>query len=152
MEVEGATAVDEFAGIAGVPRSPLHGSGRAGGGSFANLTASVPLKTDLMAHRTTIVTRRAEAGQPARSWRAATQGLPPGRVVVAAVAVIVVLVPVLVTIAQAFGGGPTAAFSAIKATSATTLRLHTSLVTAPAGANRQDLRADRRFTAADMRV
>jgi Nucleotidyl transferase AbiEii toxin, Type IV TA system len=54
-----------------------------------------------------IVTRRGEAGQPARSWRAATQGLPPGLVVVAAVAVIVVLVPVLVTIAQAFGGGPT---------------------------------------------
>jgi hypothetical protein len=87
-----------------------------------------------MAHRTTLVTRREEAGQPARSWRAATQGLPPGLVVVAAVAVIVVLVPVLVTIAQAFGGEPTAAFSSIKATSATTLLLHTSLLTAPAGA------------------
>jgi hypothetical protein len=92
-----------------------------------------------MAHRTTIVTRREQAGQPARSWRAATQGLPPGLVVVAAVAVTVVLVPVLVTIAQAFGGRPTAAFSSIKATSATALLLHTSLGTAPAGANRQDL-------------
>jgi uncharacterized membrane protein len=116
-----------------------------------NLTASVRLKTDVMAHRTTIVTRRGEAGQPARSWRAATQGLPPG--LVAGVAVIVVLVPVLVTIAQAFGGGLTAAFNAIKATSATSLLLHTGLVTAPAGANRQDLfRADRRFTTADVRV
>jgi hypothetical protein len=53
--------------------------------------------------------------------------------------VIVVRVPVLVTIAQAFGGAPTAAFSAIQATSATTLLLHTSLVSAAAGANRQDL-------------
>jgi len=58
---------------------------------------------------------------------------------VVAVAVIVLLVPVLVTIAQAFGGGRTAGFNAIKATSATTLLLHTGLVTAPAGANRQDL-------------
>ena len=78
---------------------------------------------------------RADSGAPAR--------------LVAGVAVIVVLV----TIAQEFGGGPTAAFNAIKATSATTLLLHTSLVTAPAGANRQDLfRADRRFTTADVRV
>ena len=135
------------------PRSPRDGSGRADGGSFVNLTASVRLKTDVMAHRTTIVTRRGEAGQPARSCARRLRGSRPDWSSSPPWLWIVVLGPALVTIAQAFGGGRTAGFNAIKATSATTLLLHTGLVTAPAGANRQDLfRADRRFTTADVRV
>jgi iron(III) transport system permease protein len=48
------------------------------------------------------------------------------------VAVIVVVLPVLVMLEQAFQGGPVAAFDAIKDTSATNLLLHTGLVTAVA--------------------
>ncbi|HEY2259688.1 MAG TPA: iron ABC transporter permease [Solirubrobacteraceae bacterium] len=47
-------------------------------------------------------------------------------------AVVIVVLPVLVTLVQAFQGGPAAAFDAIKASSATTLLLHTGLVTAVA--------------------
>ena len=137
----------------GKTRVPATDCGGLVGGSFVNLAASVALKTDLMAHRTTVVTGRGGTGQPARSWRAATAGLPPGLVAIAAAAVIVVLVSVLATIAQAFGGGPTAAFNAIKATSATTLLLHAGLVTASASANGQGSPgADRRLTTADVRV
>jgi iron(III) transport system permease protein len=51
---------------------------------------------------------------------------------IATVAVVIVVLPVLVTLVQAFHGGPVAAFDAIKASSATTLLLHTGLVTAVA--------------------
>jgi iron(III) transport system permease protein len=57
-------------------------------------------------------------------------GIPPWLLGLSAVAVVIVVLPVLISLVQAFQGGPVAAFNAIKATSATTLLLHTGLVTA----------------------
>jgi iron(III) transport system permease protein len=59
-------------------------------------------------------------------------GLPPRLTAIAIGSVLIVVLPVLVALVQAFQGGPAAAFDAIKATSATTLLLHTGLVTAVA--------------------
>src|SRR5438270_8416969 len=73
-----------------------------------------------------------EARGARRAPRRLTRGLPPRLTAIATVAVVIVVLPVLVTLVQAFQGGPAAAFDAIKASSATTLLLHTGLVTAVA--------------------
>ena len=77
-----------------------------------------------------IATPSRDAYPARRAPRSLTFRLPPGLLAVGTVAVLIVVLPVLVALAQAFQGGPAAAFDAIKATSATTLLLHTGLVTA----------------------
>ncbi len=80
----------------------------------------------------TATIRRREASPDARAPRRLIASLSLPLLGVAAVAVVIVVLPVLISLVQAFQGGPVAAFDAIRATSATTLLLHTGLVTAVA--------------------
>ena len=85
-----------------------------------------------MATSTAIIDRGPAASRPHRVSRSVAKGIPPGLLAVASVAVVIVALPVLISLVQAFQGGPQAALDAIKATSATSLLLHTGLITAVA--------------------
>src|SRR6201996_7142961 len=85
-----------------------------------------------MATSTAFINRGPLASRSARASRTLVRGIPPGLLAVASVAVVIVALPVLVSVVQAFQGGPQAALDAIKATSATSLVLHTGLITAVA--------------------
>src|ERR1700759_3257708 len=85
-----------------------------------------------MATSTAIIDRGPAASRPHRVSRSWGKGIPPGLLAVASVAVVIVALPVLISLVQAFQGGPQAALDAIKATSATSLLLHTGLITAVA--------------------
>ena len=69
---------------------------------------------------------------PPQASRTLVKGIPPGLLAAAVVAVVIIALPVLISLVQAFQGGPQAALDAIKATSATSLLLHTGLITAVA--------------------
>ncbi len=85
-----------------------------------------------MSTPTAIPTRYRAASRARRAPRRLIGGLPPRLTAIAIGSVVIVVAPVAVTLVQALQGGPAAAFDAIKATSATTLLLHTGLVTAVA--------------------
>ena len=85
-----------------------------------------------MATSTAIIDRGPAASRPQRVSRRLARGIPPGLLAIASVAVVIVVLPVLISLVQAFQGGPQAALDAIKATSATSLLLHTGLITAVA--------------------
>ena len=85
-----------------------------------------------MATSTAIIDRGPAASRPQRVSRSLIKGIPPGLLAVATVAVVIVALPVLIALVQALQGGPQAALDAIKATSATSLLLHTGLITAVA--------------------
>jgi iron(III) transport system permease protein len=94
--------------------------------------ASVRMMADAMANRTAIVGSRRRGDRARRALRRLGGGSSTGLLAISAVAVTIVVLPVLVSLMQALQGGPGAALDSIKATSATRLLLHTGLVTAVA--------------------
>jgi iron(III) transport system permease protein len=70
--------------------------------------------------------------RPTRLWRRLSGGIPAPLLAITLLAVAIVVAPVVISLVQALQGGASAAWDAIKATSATTLLMHTGLVTAVA--------------------